>query len=129
MKHLRLTAAALFVVAAFLAMNYQAYDGYFQDDELDNIRWTPNVSPRDYLAELATPLFSTANFRPTGHAYFGVMGHYFGLNFPPYMTPIFAFHITNCILLYFLLRKLKIGPWHALGAAAFFLLSAAAFDA
>lgn len=134
MKHPRLPAAAIvvvavFVVAVFLALNYRAYDGYFQDDELDNISWTPHVSPRDYLAALATPLFSTANFRPAGHAYFGLMGNYFGLNFPPYMTPIFAFHILNGVLLFFLLRKLQIGQWHALGAAAFFLLSAAAFDA
>jgi hypothetical protein len=57
------------------------------------------------------------------------MGRLFGLDFPPWITPIFAAHLLNGMLLYALLRRLKAGAWHALGGAAFFILSAGAFDA
>ena len=57
------------------------------------------------------------------------MGRAFGLDFPPYMTPILAIHLINALLLFLLLRKLAINDWRALAGAAFFALSATAFDA
>ncbi len=64
-----------------------------------------------------------------GHIYFTLMGRAFGLDFPPYMTPILAIHLINALLLFLLLRKLGIDDWRALAGAAFFTLSATAFDA
>jgi len=57
------------------------------------------------------------------------MGRAFGLDFPPYMTPLFIIHLLNGFLVYLLARKIKIGTWHAIAGVAFFTLSASAFDA
>lgn len=75
------------------------------------------------------PAFAPDNFRPAGHLYFAVMGRLFGEDFPPYMTPIFALHLINGLLVYLLARRMSIGVWHALAATAFFTWSAGAFDA
>ncbi len=121
--------AALSVVALFLALNHQAYDGYFQDDELDNISWAPYVRTGHYLEGLFTPFFSVDNFRPPGHLYFTLMGGTFQLEFAPYMTPIFAIHLANCLVLFLVVRQLGIGCWQALAGTVFFALSAGAMDA
>ena len=112
-----------------MALNYRAYDGYFQDDELDNLAWAPSTPLHDYAVAFLKPTFDTANFRPVGHIYFTLMGRAFGLDFPPYMTPILAIHLINGLLLFLLLRKLAINTWSALAGTAFFVLSATAFDA
>jgi hypothetical protein len=64
-----------------------------------------------------------------GHLYFALMGRHFGLDYPPWVTPIFAFHLLNALLLYLLMRKLGIERWCAMAAVAFFTVSATAFDA
>lgn len=122
-------AAPLLVVALFFALNYTAWDGFFQDDELDNISWAPALGARDYAPAFLKPTFDPSNFRPSGHLYFTLMGRAFGMDFPPYVTPIFAIHFLNAALLFLLLRRLSIPYWHALAATAFFALSAAAMDA
>jgi hypothetical protein len=117
------------IVLVFLALNYSAYDGFFQDDELDNLSWAPSMSVREFALALIKPTFDVSNFRPPGHLYFSLMGKVFGLDFPPYMTPILVLHLLNVLLLFLLLRKLRIGPYCALAGVAFFALSAAAMDA
>ena len=119
----------LAVVAAFILLNRSAYDGFFTDDELDNLSWGPGYPLVRYFTTLLGPFFATDNFRPVGHLYFKMMGRLFGLDFPPYMTPVFGFHLLNGGLLYAILRRLKVGMWQSVGGAAFFLLSAGAFDA
>lgn len=121
--------AGIAVAIAFIALNHSAWDGFFQDDELDNLRWAPSSHAMVFLNGLFTPEFQTDNFRPVGHLYFALMGNRFGLWFAPYMTPIFAIHLLNALLLWLLMRKLGIKQWCAIAAAAFFTLSAAAFDA
>jgi hypothetical protein len=121
--------AGIVVAITFIALNHSAYDGFFQDDELDNLRWAPSSHAMIFLTGLLTPKFQTDNFRPVGHLYFALMGNRFGLWFAPYMTPIFAIHLLNALLLWLLMRKLGIKQWCALAAAAFFTLSGAAFDA
>lgn len=126
---LPLLAAAVAIIGAFIALNFRVYDGFFQDDELANLNWTPLLPLRDYLIALINPLFAPDNFRPVGHLYFALMGRAVGLDFPPWMTPIFAIHLINAALLFWLLRKLAIEPWCALAGVAFFTLSATAMDA
>jgi len=122
-------AAAAAILMLFAGLNYKVYDGYFQDDELDNISWAPlKVGTAEVVTSLATPLFATDNFRPPGHLYFALAGSAFGLDFPPYMTPILLIHVLNCLLLYLLLRRMELGRWHALAGSAFFLLSVSAMD-
>lgn len=113
----------------FIALNYRAYDGFFQDDELDNLSWAPYLTAGEYARGFFDPLFSVNNFRPVGHLYFAVMGRLFAENFPPWMTPIFALHLICAALIFLLARKLKIDAWQALAAMAFFLWSAGAMDA
>jgi hypothetical protein len=121
--------AALGIAIVFIALNHGAYDGYFQDDELDNLTWAPLLGVSKYVGALLSPAFARDNFRPVGHLYFTLMGRAFGLNFAPWITPLFAIHFVNGGLLFFILRRLGVDVWRALAATAFFLLSAAALDA
>jgi hypothetical protein len=121
--------AAVGIAFVFILLNHTAYDGFFQDDELDNLNWAPSLPARVFFTELLKPTFAIDNFRPAGHFYFKLMGSAFGLNFAPYITPIFALHFLNALLLFLLMRKLAIKSWSALAAVAFFTLSASAFDA
>jgi hypothetical protein len=113
----------------FIALNYRAYDGFFQDDELDNLSWAPHLHAGVFVRGFLSPAFEVDNFRPVGHLYFAVMGRIFGENFPPWMTPIFALHLICGALIFLLARRLKVGAWHALAAVAFFTWSAGAMDA
>jgi len=123
------TLAGLAIALIFVSLNYRAYDGFFQDDEFDNISWAPYVTVSEFAVAFVKPLFDVSNVRPAGHLYFALMGRWFGESFPPWMTPIFAIHLINGFLIFLLLRRLRVGPWHALAGVAFFLWSAAAFDA
>jgi hypothetical protein len=122
-------AAGVAIAIVFVALNYRAYDGFFQDDELENIMWAPHVGAMKFVVAFVKPLFDVDNFRPVGHFYFAVMGKLFGEDFPPYVTPIFALHLVNGLLIFALIRRLRVGVWQALAAVTFFLLSAGAFDA
>ena len=121
--------AAIFVLVLFASLNFRAYDGFFQDDELDNISWAPYVRAGHYLEGLLTPFFSMDNFRPPGHLYFTLTGAMFQLDFAPYMTPIFVIHLANCCVLFLLLRQLAIDRWQALAGTVFFCVGAGAMDA
>ena len=117
------------IALAFLALNHSAYDGFFQDDELDTLSWAPSRPFSEFAIAMVKPTFDVSNFRPTGHLYFTLMGRAFGMDFPPYITPILAIHLLNVLLLFLIVRKLGISGYPALAGAAFFALSAAAMDA
>ena len=121
--------AGIAIAIVFIGLNHTAYDGFFQDDELDNLKWAPSRPASLFVAGILEPKFEIDNFRPVGHLYFALMGRKFGLDFPPYLTPIFAIHLLNALLLWLLMRKLGISQWCAIAATAFFVLSASAFDA
>jgi hypothetical protein len=119
----------LVLAALFLAMNRDAYRGYFRDDELDNLSWAPHVSVADYLKGIVTPRFFENNFRPVGHFYFYAAEAFFGLEFPGYVAVIHAIHLLNVWLLWLLARRLGASPVAAAGACAFFAFHMALFDA
>ncbi|MBM3774890.1 MAG: hypothetical protein FJW37_06945, partial [Acidobacteria bacterium] len=127
-KRLHAWLLVLVFAAAFLTANRAAYRGYFQDDELDNLSWTVALAPREYLEALLSPRFFPNNFRPAGHLYFHLMGRAFGLNFPPYLTPLHALHIANVALVWLISRRLGAGAFAASAAAVFFGFHMAAFD-
>ena len=125
-------AAGIAIAVVFIALNYRAYDGFFQDDELDNLSWAPFAGRRaNSRSALATAAVPVNNFRPAGHLYFTRDGEaLFGEDFPPYMTPIFAFHLLNGLLIFAAAPKnADSDRGMRLAAVAFFTLSAAAFDA
>ena len=118
---------ALFA-AIFLLANRSAYRGYFQDDEIDNLSWTPYLTPLDYLKGAATPLYQPNNFRPAGHFYFYAVEAAAGLNFPVYVAVLQALHLLNVWLLWLIVRRLGAPPLAAAAACAFFGLHMALFD-
>src|SRR5260370_11697223 len=111
----------LFVAFAafFLVANRGSYRGYFQDDEIDNLSWTPYLSPLDFLKGAVTPQFQSNNFRPVGHYYFHAVEELAGLEFPVYIAVLHGFHLLNVWLLWLALRRLRAGPFAA-GADCFF---------
>ena len=40
------------LAGVFLILNHRAYEGYFQDDELDNIKWAPSTPPMKFITGL-----------------------------------------------------------------------------
>lgn len=121
---------ALFLVlcALFLAANRGAYESFFQDDEIDNIKNMRLTEGPTYVQALISPRFQTNNFRPVGHAYFGVMARRFGLDFPRYVAVIHAIHLLNVWLVWLVARRFGLGVWPACFAAALFAFHMAVFD-
>ena len=114
--------------ALFLTVNRDAYRGYFQDDEIDNLSWTPYLGPLDFLKGAATPQFQANNFRPVGHYYFHAVEEVAGLDFPVYVAVLQAFHLFNVWLLWLVARRLGAAPFAAAAACLFFGLHMALFD-
>jgi hypothetical protein len=120
-RRLYLWLAAGAIGVLFIALNLSAYDGFFSDDDLDTLSWALGLSYRRWAPALITPVFSPDNFRPVGHIFYLVMGRAFGLEFPPWITPVFAIHLLNGALLFLLMRRLEIRDWFALAGSAFLL--------
>jgi hypothetical protein len=114
--------------ALFLTVNRDAYRGYFQDDEIANLSWAPNLEPLDFLKGIVTPRFQANNFRPVGHYYFHAVEQIAGLDFPVYVALLHAFHLLNVWLLWLLARRLGAAPFAAAAACLFFGLHMALFD-
>ncbi|MCL4401433.1 MAG: hypothetical protein M1436_02035 [Acidobacteria bacterium] len=121
---------ALFLAMAvlFLIANRAAYQGYFQDDEIDNLSWAPHVPNMEYAEGLLTPKPFLYNFRPVGHFYFAAMGRTFGLDFPKYLIAVHLLHFLNVWLLWLIARRLRASPFAAGAAALFFAFHMAVFD-
>ncbi|MCE5306983.1 MAG: hypothetical protein LLG20_05030 [Acidobacteriales bacterium] len=131
MRGPRFVAALLFVamMILFLIANRGAYEGYFQDDELDNLAWTPYTSLGTFAREALSPQLSPVNFRPVGHMYFRVLSAAAGLRFTWYVAGIHALHFMNVWLLYLLARRLEADRVTSAAAAIFFAFHMALFDA
>ncbi len=112
------------ILALFLIANRAAFEGYFSDDDLDNLSWATVAGLDSFLKELVTPVFSKTNTRPTGALFYRAMGLTFGLQFERYIPPLFAIHLLNCGLLLWLLKKKGINEFSAAAACIFFLFHA-----
>ncbi len=122
-------AALLLAMAAlFLGANHAAYSGYFQDDDLDNLSWTPLLPWTVYAEAALTPRFQANNFRPVGHFFYHAMGLNFGLDFSRYIIAIHAIHLLNVWILWLLVRKLGASPLAASAAGLFFGFHMMLFD-
>ena len=118
----------LALALAFLIVNRGAYKGFFQDDELDNISWTPHTGLADFARGLAAPSFQSQNFRPAGHLYFKLMERWAGMRFPPYVFGVQLLHLLNVWLLWLVARRLGARPFAAGAAAALFAFHMALFE-
>jgi hypothetical protein len=127
----RLRAPVLVALCLFLffVAHRGAWEGYFNDDDLDNLHWTRH-SPWPVFAQgLADPRFSAANFRPAGHAVYKALGSVAGLDFRPYLALLQLLHLLNVFLLWRLARRLSLTPRAAALTCLFFSFHMAAFDA
>ncbi len=96
---------------------------------MNNLSWTPLVSPKVYSLAALTPRFQPNNFRPVGHFYFYAAARLFGLNFRGYVALIHVIHLLNVWLLWLLARRLGASVLAASAACVFFGLHMALFDA
>src|SRR5579871_1154365 len=113
----------LFFVAlavVFFATNWQAYSGYFADDDFANMGWPTFVGNDVFIHGLYTPVYSGSHFRPVGFAFFRYAGRAFDLNFAPYVLAIQLMHLLNVVLLYFLLRRLGFSGAASYAGTAFY---------
>lgn len=117
------------MVLLFLVANRGAYKGFFQDDDLDNLSWTRDAAPEEFLRGLLTPQLSEYNFRPIGHYFYRVMGRAAGFEFPRYIAVLHGIHFVNVWLVWLISRRLKATAFASLAAALFFAFHMAAFDA
>ena len=124
------TGWAVFLSAAvlFLVANRNAYQGFFQGDELDSLSWTPRAPAAIFARNLVSPIYSTRNFRPVGHLYFRLASEAFGLDFGKYLLPLHLIHLLNVWLLWMVLRNLGASPFAAGAGALFFAFHLAVFD-
>jgi hypothetical protein len=123
----RIIAAAL--LALFAAANFKSYQGYFSDDDLDNLSWTSYVDAGEFARGLLDWKLSPHNFRPVGHFYFFAMGRLADDQYLLYVAVLQLIHVANAGLLYWLLRRLGFAAAPAAGAMALWAFHFALFDA
>src|SRR6266446_5840002 len=88
----------LLLAAVFLVLNRDAYQGYFQDDDISSMAWTRWGPASEYLKGAITPV-SSHSFRAVGFYYYHAAEHAFGLDFPKYVAVIHAIHLLNVWIL------------------------------
>ncbi len=121
--------AVLALLFLFVVANRGAYEGYFSDDDLDNIGWNREMQPADYVWGLITPQYYPHNFRPVGHFTFSVMSRTAGLNFRWYVLLIQFVHLVNALLVWMLGRRLSLPPLASGAGALFFVFHMGLFEA
>ena len=126
----RIRPMLLFVVVAalFLIANRGAYQGYFGDDEFDNLALTRAIGPAPALIALLSPRYYENNFRPVGHLFYRALARTAGWRYPPYIAAIQFLHLINLVLIWLLARRLALPFWAAGAAVVFFAFHGAAFD-
>jgi hypothetical protein len=122
--------AVFFAIAAglFLIANRASYKGYFMDDDLNTLSWAKNGDVPTFLSWLVSPRFHPENFRPVGAFYYRIFGGLFGLRYPPYVAALHVIHFCNVIVLYLILRRLKISPIASGAGTLFFMFNVATLD-
>lgn len=108
-------AAALALVALAFAPNLN--DPFLSDDYILAARAT--FEPARLLALFHTP-GGDGSFRPLGYVYFGLLRRLFDANPLAWHSVALAVHLTNCALLYFIVRALwGRGPLAGIAALLF----------
>ena len=116
------------VTAAFLFVNRASYGGYFYGDDLNTLSWAIHGNVREYLYWLVTPLYNPAHFRPVGAFYYRILGGTWGLNYPPYVAVLQIIHLCNVVLLFLVIRRLKLPLLGCMAGALIFLFHVATVD-
>ena len=93
------------LTALFVIGNRGAFEGYFSDDDLDNLSWATVAGSDTLPPVLVSPEFSKTNTRPVGAYFYRWAGWAYGLQFERYLPWLFGFHLLNGVLLWVLLRR------------------------
>lgn len=117
--------AAVFLLA--LAVNHDAYRGYFEDDDLATLTWIPKVPLWSLANEIPSLDYARVN-RPPGFIYFGTLWRRYGLTYPPFAIVLQIVAALNVVLLWLLLRRSGLEPLPCAAACLFFGLHRALFD-
>jgi hypothetical protein len=121
--------AAVAIVVAFAIANRAAFEGFFSDDDLDNLSWATIAGTDTFAKELVSPWASPNNTRPVGAYYYRWMGRSFGLEFSRYIPPLWLLHLANAGLLAWLLRRRACPEQGIWAATILFLFHASLLDA
>jgi hypothetical protein len=120
---------AILCAAVVILGNLQAWQGYFQGDDLDTLGWTRFTPFTQYLKWTLLPLYMPEHFRPVGHFLYWLLQRTVGLNFVWYLGLLQALHLINVYLVWRLLRVLNCALLAAGLGALFFSFHMAVIDA
>jgi hypothetical protein len=113
---IRRVAVAVGLIVLFTVANRAAFEGYFSDDDLDNLSWATVAGTPGLLKDFVSLRFSENNTRATGALFYKYLGLAYGLDFPRYVIWLFAIHWLNCGLLGWLAIRRgapELGAWCA----------------
>ncbi len=113
------TAVVAALVVVFLVANRGAYEGYFSDDDLENLLNNTFANFNIFWRGFGSFTYDTYNFRPVGHLTYRWMGQAWGLSFTPYVVLIQLLHFLNACLVYSVTQPVLLGR-AAFVAAVFF---------
>jgi hypothetical protein len=125
----RAVALLLGVLAIAPLVHRQAYGGYWEDDDLDTLTWARLLPLPNLLLGIPSLKYPPEQGRAPGYFYYAALYRRFGLTYPPYVFVLQIVQSLNVLLLWFLLRRMGIGPPACAAACFFYALSAALFDA
>jgi hypothetical protein len=122
---------ALLAAVLLLALveNRNAYQGYFEDDDLDTLTWARLLPLGNLILGIPSLKYPPDQGRAPGYFYYAALSRRFGLEYPPYVAVLQIVHMLNVVLLWLLLRRIGLGPPASAAGCLFFAVSAALFDA
>ncbi|MBE7540987.1 MAG: hypothetical protein HS123_01310 [Solibacteraceae bacterium] len=98
MTIVRRGALLLALILLFLVANRAAYEGWFMDDDLDNLSWTVQHILPEFAAGVVSPKFAEFNYRPVGHVIYHWLGTRVGLEYGWYVGAMHVLHLVNVLL-------------------------------
>jgi hypothetical protein len=129
MLNVRRAALLLALIVLFLIANRAAYEGWFMDDDLDNLAWTIHHTIPEFAAGFLSPKFAEFNYRPAGHVIYHWLGTTVGLEYRWYVAVMHGLHIVNVLLVWLLARRMGASERGAGVGALLFAFHMACFDA
>lgn len=113
----------------FFVANRGAYEGFFSDDDFDNLAWTTVVGLDVFRDGLLTPKFSPDNFRPVGHFFYRLLHTVAGFEFGRWVAVLECIHLLNVFLVFRLCKRLNASVKGAVAGAAIYAFHPALFAA
>lgn len=127
----RVRGVLLFLLLAllFFVANRAAYQGWFYDDDLDNLIWTTRATSADFVRFFLDPFFYEFNHRPAAHIVYRMLGLASGMEYAPFVAVIHVLHLFNCWLVWLVVRRLGASIQGACAGTLLFAFHMACFDA